>query len=136
ITRRARSRERHDGARHRLADFAENILRRDAQLAMSGCAFEEILGRFLVEETRVDRAVVQLTERKQRRQRDAPVAAFEWTVDEEREEERRHFVGKRCVRFAAEHGYLRPLHGIQQAKLRLDDTGMRLIAAELDADGA
>jgi hypothetical protein len=28
------------------------------------------------------------------------------------------------------------LHGVEQAELRLDDAGMRLIAAELDADGA
>ena len=103
---------------------------------MSGGAFEESLGRFLIEKARIDGAIVQLTEGEQRRQRDAPVAAFERTVDEEREEERSDFVRKRRIRLSAEHRHLRALHGVEQAKLRFDDAGMRLIAAELDADGA
>src|SRR3954467_10255882 len=89
LTSRADLRERHDGARHRLADLAENVLRRDAQLAMARRAFEQILGRFFIEQARVDGAVVQFAEGEQRRQRDAAVAAFERAVDEKREEERR-----------------------------------------------
>ena len=103
---------------------------------MTGRALEEILGRLLIEQARVDGAVVQLAEREQRRQRHAPVAAFERTVDEEREEESRHFVRERGVRLAAEHGDLRPLHGVEQTELRFNDARMRLIAAEFDADRA
>src|SRR3954452_22965883 len=89
LTSRADSGERHDGAGHRLADLAENVLRRDAQLAMAGRAFEEILGRFFVEQARIDRAVVQLTKGEERRQRHAPVAAAERAVDQQREKKRR-----------------------------------------------
>jgi hypothetical protein len=31
---------------------------------------------------------------------------------------------------------LRPLHGVEQAELRFDDAGLRLVAAELNADRA
>src|SRR5436305_5559760 len=103
---------------------------------MCGRAFEKILGCLLVEQARVHRAVVQLTEREQRRQRYAPVAAFEGTVDEEREEERGHFVRERSVRLTAQHRHLRSLDGVEQSELRVDDAGMRLIAAKLDADRA
>ena len=45
-------------------------------------------------------------------------------------------VEERGVGLAAEHGHLRTLHGIDEPELRLDDAGLRLIAAELQADGA
>ena len=103
---------------------------------MAGGAFEEILGRFFIEQARIDGAVVQFAEREERRQRDAAVAAAERAVDQQCEKERRDFVRKRRVGLAAEHGYLRTLDGVEQSELRIDDAGMRLIAAELHADGA
>ena len=56
--------------------------------------------------------------------------------DAGRVEERGHFVGERRVGLAAEHRHLRALDGIEQTELRVDDAGMCLVAAKLDADGA
>jgi hypothetical protein len=119
-----------DRAGEDLADLAKNIFRRDAELAISRCAFEECFGGFLVEDTSVDRLVVELTKREQRRQRDAPIASAKWTVRQQCKKKRRDFVGKRRVRFAAEGGDLRTLNGIDEAELRFDDAGMRLRPSE------
>src|SRR5690349_2368312 len=101
--------ESDDGAGKDLADLAENILRRDAELAITGSALEECLGGFLVEHAAINRFVVELTEREQRRERDATIASAEWTVRQKRKQERGDFVGERRVRFAAEGGDLRAL---------------------------
>jgi hypothetical protein len=122
-----------DGAGKNLADLAKNIFRRDAELAITRCAFEKCLGGFLVEDAAVDRLVVELTEREQRSQRDAPIASAKWTVRQKRKQERGDFVRKRRVRFAAERSNLRTLHSVDETKLRFDDAGMRLVASEFEA---
>jgi len=53
-----------------------------------------------------------------------------------REDERRHFVRERWIRFPAERRDLRALNSIEKPELRLDDAWLRLIAAELRADCA
>jgi len=116
-----------------FADFAENIFRRDSQLAMSGRALEECFGRFLVEYTRVDRSVVQLAKREQGSQRNAPIATLKRRMREQREKKRGDFVRKRRIRFAAEGRDLRALDGVDQSELRLDHAGMCLRAAEFNA---
>ena len=125
-----------DGAAHRLADLAEDVLRRKAELAIAGGALEERLGRLLVENAGVDGAVVQLRKGEERRERDAPVAAAERAVLQKREEKGRDFVAERRIGLAAEGRHLRALHGVEETELRLDDAGMRLVAAELGGDGA
>src|SRR2546421_10250879 len=95
--------QRDDGARQRFADLAENILRREAELAMTSHAFEKRLGGFLIENASIDAAVVDLAEREERRKSNTPVSAAERTVHEQREKKRRYFVRKRAVRFASEH---------------------------------
>ncbi|HWW61083.1 MAG TPA: hypothetical protein VN181_06940 [Thermoanaerobaculia bacterium] len=54
---------------------------------------------------------------------------------QQREDERRDFVGERWIRFASERRDLRALDGVEETELRVDDAGVRLIAAELEADG-
>src|SRR5215212_682242 len=68
---------RDDRARHQLAQLAENVLRRNPELAIRRGALQKILRGFFVEDARVDGAVVQLAERDQRRERDPPIAAAE-----------------------------------------------------------
>ena len=128
--------ESDDGAGKDLANLSENIFRRDSQLAISGRAFEERLGGFLVEDAAIDRLVIQLAEREQRCQRDSPVSSAKWTVRQKRKQKRRDFVGKRWVRFAAERSDLRPLDGVDETELRFDNSGMRLIASEFETHGA
>lgn len=99
-------------------------------------AFEERLGRLLIEHARVDRAVVQLAKREERREGDAAVSSAKRRVRQQREEKRRDLVGKRRIRLAAQGRNLRALHGVDQSELRLDHTRMRLGAAELGADRA
>ena len=125
-----------DGAAEDLADLAEDIFGREAELAMRRCAFEKRLGSFLVENARVDRPVVQFHKRKQRSERDAAVSSAKRTVSQQGEKKGRHFVGKRRIRFATQGRDLRPLHGVDQSELRLDHSRMRLRSAELDADRA
>ena len=103
---------------------------------MAGRALEEILRRLFIEQARIDGAVVQLAEGEERRERDAAVAAAERTVDEKREQKCRNLVGERGVGLAAEHRHLRALDGVEQPELRVDHAGIRLVAAELDADRA
>src|ERR1700759_235491 len=55
-----------DGAAHQLANLAEDILRRDPELAMRGDPFHERLGRLFIEHAGIDRAVVQFAERDDR----------------------------------------------------------------------
>src|SRR5437762_1520246 len=124
--------KRDDGAREDLANLAKNIFRRDAELAISRCAFEERFGGFFVEDAAIDRLVVQLAEREQRCQRHSPIASAKWTVRQKREQKRGDFVGKRWVRFAAEGGDLRTLDGVHQTELRFDDAGMRLRSSEFE----
>lgn len=127
---------RDDGAAHRLAHFAEDVLRRKAELTVARRSLEEILRGFFVEDARIDGAVVQFGEREHRSEGDAPIAAAERTVLQQGEDEGRDLVGERWIRFAAEGRHLRPLDGVEETELRLDDTGMRLRSAELGADGA
>src|ERR1043165_6147474 len=103
---------------------------------MRGGAAEKRLRVLLSEHARVEGAVVQLAEREERGERDAAVAAAERAVRQQREEERGDFLRKRRIRLAAECRDLRPLHGVDEAELRVDDAGMRLRAAELRGDGA
>jgi len=103
---------------------------------MTRRAFEEILGRFFIEQAGVDGAVVQFAEREERRQRHATVATAERTVDQQREKKCRDFVGECRVGLAAEHGYLRALDSVEQSELRVDDAGIGLVAAEFHADRA
>jgi hypothetical protein len=126
----------HDGATEDFADFAKDVFRRDAELAMTRSAFEKRLGRFLIEHARVDRAIVQLAEREQRRERDAAVSSAKRRMRQQCEKKRGDFVGKRRIRFAPKSGDLRPLNGVDQSELRFDDAGMGLRAAELRADRA
>src|SRR5258708_6936191 len=76
------SRKRYDGARHHLADLAEDVFGRDTKLPMSRRSFEKDLGGLFVEDTRVDGAAIELAEGEERRQRHAAIAATEWTVHE------------------------------------------------------
>ena len=64
------------------------------------------------------------------------VAAAERTIREQREDEGGDFVGERGIRLASEGRDLRTLHRVEQSELRFDDARLRLIAAELRADGA
>jgi hypothetical protein len=99
-------------------------------------ALEQILSRLLVEDARVDGAVVQLAEGDQRRQRHAAVLAAERARLQKSEDEGCDFVGEGGIGLASEGGHLRALHGADETELRLDHAGMRLIAAELRGDGA
>jgi len=121
----------HDGAREDLANFAEHVFRRDAELAISRRALEERLGSLLIEDTRVDGAAVQLDEREKRRERDAAIAAAKRSIGQQREKKRGDFVGERRIGFAAEGRDLRTLDGVDETELRFDDAGMRLRSAEL-----
>ena len=125
-----------DGATEDFPDFLEDIFRSESQFAMRRRALEQSLSSLLVEDTRVDRAIVQLTEREERRERDAAIAPAERRVRQEREEKRGDFVRKRRIRFASERRHLRALHGVDQTELRFDDAGMRLRSAEFGADRA
>lgn len=103
---------------------------------MRGGSFDELLEGFLVEDSAVDDAVVDLAKRDQRGERRAPVAGPERHVLKEREEERGDFLGERRVRIAAEDRRLRTLDRIDQAELRLDDAGVRLMTAKLGGNRA
>lgn len=124
-----------DGARHRLAHLTKHVFRRHAELAEGRGAAEEALRRFLVEHARIDRSMIDLTEREQRCERNASIAAAERTVLQKREEERRHFLREGRIGLAAERRHLRPLHRLHESELRFDDTGMCLMTAKLRADG-
>src|SRR5207237_164087 len=89
-----------------------------------------------IEHARVERAIVQLAKRDERRQRDATIAAAERAVLQQREQKRGDFLRERWIRFSPERRHLRTLHRIDQTELRFDDAGLRLIAAELGADRA
>src|SRR6266550_225549 len=52
--------KRDDGAAENLANLAKNIFRRDAELAIRGRALEKCFGSLLVEDARVNRAIVEL----------------------------------------------------------------------------
>ena len=103
---------------------------------MIGGALEEVLGGFLVEHARVDGLVVQLAEREHRRECEPAITAAERTVGEKREDERGDFVGERRIRFASERRDLWALNCVEKSELGFDDAGLRLISAELRADGA
>lgn len=124
-----------DRSRHHVPELAEDVLGRDAHLSVAGRALEEVLRCLLVHDTRVDGAVVQLAECEHGRERKPAVAAVEGTGRQERKHECGDFLGERRVGFASEGCHLRALHGVDQPELRLDDTGLRLISAELGADG-
>jgi hypothetical protein len=55
---------------------------------------------------------------------------------QQREDERGHLVGELRIRLAPEGRDLGTLDRVEQTELRLDDAGLRLIAAELQADCA
>jgi hypothetical protein len=131
----SRLRIRDDGPAQGLAQLAEHGLGRDAELAESAGAFEERLGRLLVEDARVDRAIVDLAERDQGRQRDASILSAERSALQEREDQRRRLVGERLEGLAAEGGDLRALNGADETELRLDDARLRGVPAELRGDG-
>ena len=103
---------------------------------MSRRALQESLERFLIEDARVDRLVVQLAECDERCERDAAVAAAERAVHQQRKQKRRDLVGKRRVRLAAEGCDLRTLNGVDETELRLDDAGMCGRSTEFRADRA
>ncbi len=124
--------KRDDRAGKDLADLAKNIFRRDAELAISRCAFEKRFRGFLVEDAAIDRLVIQLAEREQRCQRQSTIASAKWTVRQKGKQERGDFVGKRWVRFAAKGGDLRTLDGVDETELRFDDAGMRLRSSEFE----
>ncbi len=96
-------------------------------------ALEKCFGRLFIEDARVDRSVIQFTERKQRCQCNAPVAASEGAVGQQGEQKRRHFVGKRRIGLASKGRDLRPLDGIDETELRFDYARMCLRSSELDA---
>jgi len=103
---------------------------------MRGGALDQVRGRLLIDHSEVDVAVVDLAEREERGERDAAIAAAEWAIGEEGEEERGHFFGESGIGLAPEGRDLGTLDGVDQTELRFDDAGMRLVAAELRADGA
>ena len=103
---------------------------------MRGGALEKRLGGFLVENTGINRAIVQLAKCEQRGERDAAIPSAKGAVGEQREKKCGDLLRERWVSFAAEGRHLRTLDGIDQPELRFDDAGMRLRAAEFDADCA
>ncbi len=117
-----------------FAQIAEDVLRRNTELAICRSALEKVLCSLLVEYARVDAAVVDLAERDDRCEGHPAVSALEWPRLKQRENERRNLVGKLWVGLATKRGHLGALHGIEQPELRLDDSGMRLRTAELGRD--
>jgi len=101
---------------------------------MTGGALDHRLGRFLVEDARIDRAVVELREREDRRERHAAIAALERTRLQECEDECRNLVGELRVCLAAESRDLGALHRVEQTELRFDHAGTRLVSAEFGRD--
>src|SRR5258708_33920157 len=75
---------RHDSAAHHFANLAKDVLRRDPHLTMAGGTLERVLCSFLVHHPSIDRAVVKLTEREERGQRDSTVATLVRAVRQER----------------------------------------------------
>src|ERR1700759_4627904 len=69
-----------DGAAHQLANLAEDILRRDPELAMRGDPFHERLGGFSTDRAGSDRALFNFADRDDRRQPKPAVPAAERTV--------------------------------------------------------
>ena len=122
---------RNDRAGHQLAQLAEDVLRRNPDVAARRGTLEDVLRGLLVEDARVDAAVVQLAERDQRRERGAAIASAERTRLQQREDERGDLVGEAGIGLAPEGRDLRALDGAHQSELRLDYSGMRLVATEL-----
>ena len=124
-----------DRTGQRLFQLAIDVLGRNPHLPIAAGATKEGLRGLLIEDARVEIAVVQLTEGEQRRQRDAPVAASEGALLEKGENERGGLVGERGKRFLAESGQLRTLDGVRETELGIDHAGMCLRSAELRANG-
>ena len=99
-------------------------------------ALEQRLGGLLIENARVDRAVIQFAKREKSGERNAPIASLEGAVCQKCEKKSRDFVGKRRIRLAAECCHLGSLDGVEQSELRLHHSGMGLRAAEFDTDRA
>src|SRR5258708_13060934 len=121
---------RHDSAAHHLANLAKDVLRRDPHLTMAGGTLEQVLGSFLVHHPSIDRAVVKLTEREERGQRDSTVATLERAVLQEGKEECGDLLRERRIRLAAESRDLGALHGIDQAELPFDPSRRALASPQ------
>lgn len=106
-----------DGAAEGLAQLAEDVLGGDAELAATAGAAEQGLRGLLVEDARVHRAVVDLAEGHERRERDAAVLSLERAGHEQGEDQRRGLVGERRIGFASEGGDLGALDGGDEGEL-------------------
>jgi hypothetical protein len=124
-----------DGAPKYFAKLAKNTLRgRDPAVVGGGCALDEGLDGFFVEDAGVKSALVELAEGDEGGEGEAAVAAAEGASLEDGEDEGGGLVGERRIGLAAEGHELGAQHGVGEAELRVDDSRMRLMAAELDRD--
>lgn len=103
-------------------------------LAMGRRLLDEVLERFLVQNARIDRSLVQFAEREKRGQRDTAVSCLEREVLQQREKECRRLLVELGVGVAAEDRRPGALDRVLKPERRFDHSGLRIAPSKLGRD--